>query len=127
MWCAPSLRYLPVRVEHSEEDGTVRIFATDAEAMNLAIREVELVTAEAREGEVYNGTVTGVKEFGAFVEILPGKDGLVHISELADFRVNRVEDVCKVGDTMWVKCIGVDDRGRVKLSRKAAMREKDNQ
>ncbi|MCE9614715.1 MAG: polyribonucleotide nucleotidyltransferase [Lentisphaerae bacterium] len=108
-----------------EEDGTVRIFATDAEALRLAVREVELVTAEAREGEIYSGVVTGVKEFGAFVEILPGKDGLVHISELADFRVNRVEDVCKVGDTMWVKCLGVDDRGRVKLSRKAAMRERD--
>ncbi len=108
-----------------EEDGSVSIFATDAESMSLAIREVELVTAEAREGEIYNGIVTGVKEFGAFVEILPGKDGLVHISELADFRVNRVEDVCKVGDAMWVKCIGVDDRGRVKLSRKQAMQQMD--
>ena len=66
-----------------------------------------------------------MKEFGAFVEILPGKDGLVHISELADVRINRVEDVCKIGDTMWVKCIGVDDRGRVKLSRRAAMQEMD--
>ncbi len=110
-----------------EEDGTVSIFATDMESMNLAVREVELVTAEAREGEIYKGVVTGVKEFGAFVEILPGKDGLVHISELADFRVNQVEDVCKVGDVMWVKCVGIDDRGRVKLSRRQAMREKDGQ
>jgi polyribonucleotide nucleotidyltransferase len=110
-----------------EEDGTVRIFATNQEAMKLAVHEVEMVTAEAREGELYEGIVTGVKEFGAFVEILPGQDGLVHISELADFRVNRVEDVCKVGDTMRVKCIGVDDRGRIKLSRRAAMREMDAQ
>ncbi|MDA0577135.1 MAG: polyribonucleotide nucleotidyltransferase [Verrucomicrobia bacterium] len=108
-----------------EDDGTVSIFAADKATMEQAVREVELVTAEAKEGEVYNGTVTGVKEFGAFVEILPGKDGLVHISELADFRVNRVEDVCKIGDQMWVKCIGVDDRGRVKLSRRAAMQEMD--
>ncbi|MDA0989465.1 MAG: polyribonucleotide nucleotidyltransferase [Verrucomicrobia bacterium] len=108
-----------------EEDGTVSIFAANGESMASAVREVELVSAEATEGEIYNGIVTGVKEFGAFVEILPGKDGLVHISELADLRVNSVDDVCKVGDPMWVKCIGIDDRGRIKLSRKEAMREKD--
>jgi polyribonucleotide nucleotidyltransferase len=108
-----------------EEDGTVSIFCVDKESMDLAVREVGLVTAEAEEGEIYDGTVTGVKDFGAFVEILPGKDGLVHISELADFRVDRVEDICKVGDRMWVKCIGIDERGRIKLSRKRAMREKD--
>jgi polyribonucleotide nucleotidyltransferase len=110
-----------------EEDGTVSIFATDGESMELAKREVLMVTAEAEVGEIYEGRVTGVKEFGAFVEILPGKDGLCHISELADFRVNQVEDICKVGDTMWVKCIGVDDRGRVKLSRREAMQEKDRE
>jgi polyribonucleotide nucleotidyltransferase len=109
-----------------EEDGTVNIYATSGESMDIAVREVTLVVAEAEEGKTYEGTVTGVKDFGAFVEILPGKDGLVHISELADRRVNRVEDVCKVGDTMTVKCIGVDDRGRVRLSRRAAMQEKDS-
>ena len=67
----------------------------------------------------------GITAFGAFVQVLPGKDGLVHISELADCRVNKVEDVCKMGDIMRVKCLGVDDRGRVKLSRRAAMKEKD--
>ena len=108
-----------------EEDGTVNIFATSGESMELAVREVGLVTAEAEEGKIYDGTVTGIKEFGAFVEILPGKDGLVHISELADFRVKTVEDVCKIGDQMWVKCIGIDDRGRVKLSRREAMKERD--
>jgi len=110
-----------------EEDGTVSIFATDGESMEVAKREVMMVTAEAEVGMIYEGRVTGVKEFGAFVEILPGKDGLCHISELADFRVNLVEDICKVGDTMWVKCIGVDDRGRVKLSRREAMQEKDRE
>ena len=108
-----------------DEDGTVNIFATDGESMEIAVREVNLVTAEAEEGKLYDGVVTGVKEFGAFVQILPGKDGLVHISELADFRVKSVDDICKIGDRMTVKCIGIDDRGRIKLSRREAMREKD--
>ena len=72
---------------------------------------------------IYEGTVSGIKEFGAFVEILPGIDGLCHISELSDQRVRATEDVCKVGDKMWVKCIAVDDRGRIKLSRREAMAE----
>lgn len=110
-----------------EEDGTVLIFAIDREALDLAVHEVAMVTAEAEIDKIYEGTVTGVKDFGAFVEILPGKDGLVHISELADFRVNSVEDICKVGDTMRVKCIGVDDRGKIKLSRRQAMSEKDGE
>ena len=108
-----------------DDDGTVNIFALNGESMAIARAEVEAICAEVEEGKIYNGVVTGTKEFGAFVEVLPGKDGLVHISELADFRVKSVEDVCKVGDQMWVKCIGIDDRGRVKLSRKEAMREKD--
>ncbi len=110
-----------------EEDGTVSIFATNAEAMEQAVREVEMVTAEAEVGRIYDGRVSGVKEFGAFVEIFPGTDGLVHISELADFRVGSVDDICKVGDQMWVKCIGVDDRGRIKLSRREAMHDMDRQ
>ena len=66
-----------------------------------------------------------VKEFGAFVECLPGQEGLVHISELADFRVERVEDICKLGDEIIVKCVGIDDKGRVRLSRRAAIAEKE--
>ncbi len=108
-----------------EEDGTVNIFASDGDALETAVREVEMVTAEVEEGEIYNGTVVSIRDFGAFVEVMPGKDGLVHVSQLADFRVEKVEDICQVGDQMWVKCIGIDDRGRVKLSRKDAMREKD--
>jgi polyribonucleotide nucleotidyltransferase len=108
-----------------EDDGSVNIFAVNDEALQVALREVEAIAAEAEEGKIYEGTVTGVKEFGAFVEILPGRDGLVHISELADFRVKSVEDICKIGDHMTVMCIGIDDRGRIKLSRRAAMREKD--
>jgi polyribonucleotide nucleotidyltransferase len=110
-----------------EEDGSVSIFATNAESLATAMREVEMVTAEPEEGRIYEGTVTGIKEFGAFVEILPGQDGLCHISELAETRIRAVEDVCKVGDKMWVKVLSVDDRGRIKLSRREAMRERDAQ
>ena len=110
-----------------EEDGSINIFAVDSESMSVARREVEMVTAEVEEGKLYEGIVTGVKEFGAFVEVLPGKDGLVHISEMADRRIEQVEDVCKLGDQMWVKCIGIDDRGRVRLSRREAMRDLDEQ
>jgi polyribonucleotide nucleotidyltransferase len=83
------------------------------------------MTREMEIGSVYQGRVVTIKEFGCFVEVMPGKDGLCHVSELADFRVNKVEDVVKVGDMIWVKCIGVDDKGRVKLSRKAAMKERN--
>ncbi|NLL83136.1 MAG: polyribonucleotide nucleotidyltransferase [Lentisphaerae bacterium] len=104
-----------------DDDGTVSIFASNSQSMEIAEREVSSIVAEAEEGKIYEGTVTGIKDFGAFVEILPGKDGLCHISELSDRRIATVEDVCKVGDKMTVKCIGVDDRGRIKLSRRAAM------
>ena len=106
-----------------DNSGKVRIYATDTESMNRALQEIELVTGEIEVGKIYRGIVRGVKEFGAFVECLPGKEGLCHISELADFRVNKTEDICKLGDEIIVKCIGIDDKGRVKLSRKAAMEE----
>ena len=107
-----------------DDDGTIHVFTTNGESLELALKEIGYITAEPEEGVIYNGTVTGIKEFGAFVEIFPGTDGLVHISELADFRVGRVEDICKMGDQMWVKCIGIDDRGKIRLSRRAAMKEK---
>ena len=91
--------------------------------MERALQEIDLVTGEIEAGKTYRGIVRGVKEFGAFVECLPGKEGLCHISELADFRVNKTEDICKLGDEIIVKCIGIDDKGRVKLSRRAAMEE----
>ena len=114
-----------IDIEEEGDFGIVSIFATSTEMMDAAKREVEAVTAEAEPGKIYEGTVTGIKDFGAFVEILPGMDGLCHISELSDRRVPNVEAVCKVGDKMRVKCIGVDDRGRIKLSRREAMREAD--
>ena len=92
-------------------------------AAESALRRVEALTESVTVGKIYDGRVTSVKDFGAFVEILPGKDGLCHISELSDDYVNSVADVCKVGDQMSVKVIAIDDQDRVKLSRKVAMRE----
>jgi len=107
-----------------EDDGSVHIYATSGESMARAKEIIGGMTKEIEIGTTYQGRVVSTKEFGAFVEVLPGKDGLVHISELADFRVNRTEDVVKIGDMIWVKCIGIDDKGRVKLSRKAALKER---
>ena len=109
-----------------DNSGKVRIYATDTQAMERALQEIDLVTGEIEAGKTYRGIVRGVKEFGAFVECLPGKEGLCHISELADFRVNKTEDICKLGDEIIVKCIGIDDKGRVKLSRRAALEEADS-
>lgn len=106
-----------------DNSGKVNIYATSEEAMNRAIQEIDLACGEIEEGKIYRGIVKGVKEFGCFVEALPGQEGLVHISELADFRVKRTEDVCKPGDEMVVKCIGIDEKGRVRLSRRAALEE----
>jgi polyribonucleotide nucleotidyltransferase len=83
------------------------------------------LTEEVRVGKVYEGRVTSIKDFGAFIEILPGRDGLCHISELDDKYVDKVENVCKVGDRLQVKVIAIDDQDRVKLSRKAVLREQN--
>ena len=106
-----------------DDDGTVTIASHQAEGAQEAMRRVEALTASVEIGRIYDGRVTSVKDFGAFVEILPGKDGLCHISELSDEYVSSVADVCKVGDSMQVKVIAVDDQDRVKLSRRIAMRE----
>lgn len=110
-----------------EDDGTVNIFSVSAEGMKMAVEAISGMTAEAEIGKIYRGRVVTVKEFGAFVEFLPGKDGLVHISELANFRVKNTEDIVKVGDEIQVKCLGVDEKGRVRLSRKAAMEDRDKE
>jgi polyribonucleotide nucleotidyltransferase len=110
-----------------EDDGTVNIYSVSEEGMKIARDAVMGMTAEAEIGKIYRGKVVTIKDFGAFVEFLPGKDGLVHISELANFRVKQTEDIVKLGDEIWVKCLGVDEKGRVKLSRKAAMAERDQE
>jgi polyribonucleotide nucleotidyltransferase len=108
-----------------DDDGSVHIYSASRDSLNRAKEIISGMTKEIEVGESYHGRVVSIKEFGAFVEVLPGKDGLVHVSELADFRVKNVEDVVKVGDLVWVKCIGIDEKGRVKLSRKAAMKERN--
>ena len=117
-----------IDIEEDKEKGIgiVTIYATSPEMLEAAKKRVNALTAEAEPGKIYDGVVTGIKEFGAFVEILPGLEGLCHISELSDKRVPNVEAVCKVGDHMRVMCIGVDEqRGRIKLSRREAMKEAD--
>jgi len=108
------------------DDGTVVIGSPDMEATQKAIAIIESLTREAQVGDIFTGKVTRILDFGAMVEILPGKDGLVHISELADYRVNRVEDEVKIGDEITVKVINIDNLGRVNLSRRALF-EKDSE
>jgi polyribonucleotide nucleotidyltransferase len=106
-----------------DDDGTVTVASSVAEGAEEALRRVEALTASVEVGRVYKGRVTSVKDFGAFIEILPGKDGLCHISELSDQYVSSVGDVCKVGDEFDVKVIAIDDQDRVKLSRKVLLKE----
>ena len=104
-----------------EDDGTIQIAATSGEAAQKAIAWIEGLTKDVEVGKEYMGKVTRIMNFGAFVEILPGKEGLVHISQLADYRVPRVEDVVSIGDELMVIVTEIDRMGRVNLSRRAAM------
>ena len=104
-----------------EDDGTVIVSSREAAAAEAAVAAIEAMTEEIKVGRIYQGTVSSIKDFGAFIEIAPGKDGLCHISELADGFVKSVSDVCKVGDRMDVKVIAVDEQNRVKLSRRAVL------
>ena len=104
-----------------KDDGTVYIASVDLEAANKAVKRITELTKEVDVGEVYEGTVTRIAKFGAFVEILPGKEGLIHISKLAKERVANVEDVVKVGDVVQVKVIEIDQQGRINLSRRALL------
>lgn len=106
-----------------EDDGKVTISCLEMAGAMQARDTIEQISEGVKVGKVYSGRVTGIKDFGAFVEIAPGQDGLCHISELSDGYVKSVTDVCKVGDVLKVKVILVDDQGRVKLSRKAVLRE----
>ena len=106
-----------------DEDGSVTVAGTDRDAVKSALGSVEACTASVQIGKIYDGTVSSVKDFGAFVEILPGRDGLCHISELSNGFVSSVEDVCKEGDEMKVLVVDVDDHDRVKLSRRRALEE----
>ena len=130
------------QIDIAEDDsGKVFIYSNNAEAMARAVQEIDGLCGGGagggggggggvpiEVGKLYHGRVTGIKDFGCFVECTPGKEGLCHISELADFRVRRTEDVVKMGEMLWVKCVGIDERsGKVRLSRKAAMKEMEGQ
>lgn len=107
-----------------EDDGSVNIYSVSEAGMDVAKEAIEAISAEVEVGKIYRGRVVSVKDFGCFVEVLPGKEGLCHVSELANFRVKQVTDIVKEGDEIWVKCIGVDEKGRIRLSRKAAMQDR---
>ena len=109
-----------------EDDGRVMIMSNDAEASAKAVKAIEDIVAEVEVGRTYLGKVVRITDFGAFVEVLPGKDGLVHISQLALERVKKVEDVVKIGDEIMVKCIEIDEKGRVNLSRKVLLNKEEN-
>ncbi|GAG50545.1 unnamed protein product, partial [marine sediment metagenome] len=104
-----------------QDDGTVLIGSSREEMAQRAIQIIEGLTKEATVGEIYTGTVTRLTSFGAFVEILPGKDGLVRLDDLAEYRVARPDDVVKVGDEIMVMVIEVDQMGRINLSRRAVL------
>ncbi|MBI3597597.1 MAG: polyribonucleotide nucleotidyltransferase [Nitrospirae bacterium] len=105
-----------------EDDGTILIASADAEAAKLAMEMIGKITEEVEVGKIYKGKVVKIMDFGAFVEILPGTDGLVHISQLAEHRVNRVQDEVKEGDEILVKVLEVDKQGKIRLSRKEVLR-----
>lgn len=107
----------------TEQDGTIFIASSDEEMINRAKEMIEAIVREAKVGEYYMGTVKRIEKFGAFVEIFPGKDGLLHISEIQEERTKEVEDVLKLGDQLLVKCIEIDKQGRVNLSRKIVLKE----
>jgi len=106
-----------------EDDGTVTIASSDADAAARAVAMVKWLTEDAEIGKIYRGTVKKIVDFGAFVEILPGTEGLVHISQLARERVNKVTDILKEGDEVLVKVLEIDRQGKIRLSRKEALGE----
>ena len=106
-----------------EDDGTIHIASPNAEACDVAKKMIDTIVFVPQVGELYYGKVVRILQFGAFVELAPGKDGMVHISKLADRRVEKVEDVVNIGDMIWVKVTEIDDKGRVNLSYKDALRE----
>ncbi|MBO5034508.1 MAG: S1 RNA-binding domain-containing protein, partial [Oscillospiraceae bacterium] len=106
-----------------EEDGTIHIASPDAEACDKAKKMIETIVFVPEVGALYYGKVVRIMDFGAFVELAPGKDGMVHISKLANHRVDKVTDVVNIGDMIWVKVTEIDEKGRVNLSYKDALRE----
>ena len=109
-----------------EEDGTIHIASPNAEACEVARKMIETIVFVPEVGQLYYGKVVRIMPFGAFVELAPGKDGMVHISKLSERRVEKCEDVVNIGDMIWVKVTEIDEKGRVNLSYKDALREMEN-
>lgn len=116
-----------VAIDIKDEDGMVFIFSQDAKAVQKAKDMIDMLTQEVEVGRIYSGKVSRITNFGAFVEICPGKEGLVHISQLSDTHVKNVEDVVKIGDEISVKVTEIDELGRINLSRKQALRQQKNE
>ena len=111
-----------VIIEEIDEKGHINIFATNAESMDAAVTKIKNIVAVPEEGETYEGKVAGIQAYGAFIEFMPGKQGLLHISEIKWERVDKVEDVLELGEEVMVKLIGIDPKsGKYKLSRKALL------
>ncbi|MBO5722146.1 MAG: S1 RNA-binding domain-containing protein, partial [Lentisphaeria bacterium] len=108
-----------------DDDGNVKIMAANKELLEAAKQRVLACTAEAEIGQIYRGKVVSIRDFGAFVEILPGQEGLLHISEMANYRVNAVTDILSENDFVTVKVIDIDNSGKIRLSRKAALADMD--
>ena len=109
-----------------EDDGTIYIAGTDKASCDAAKKTIETIVFVPEVGQLYYGKVVRILPFGAFVELAPGKDGMVHISKLANRRVEKVEDVVNIGDMIWVKVTEIDEKGRVNLSYKDALKELEN-
>ena len=116
-------RYSSVDIQ---DDGTVQIAAVDKAAGDEVRRRIDLIVAEVEVGQVYEGRVVRIAEFGAFVNFLPGKDGLVHISQISEQRVENVTDVLQEGQVVRVKVLEIDRQGRIRLSMRAAVMNEDN-
>jgi polyribonucleotide nucleotidyltransferase len=108
-----------------EDDGTIKIASADEVAAQKAVRMIQELTQEAEVGRIYEGKIRKIMDFGAFVEIFPGTDGLLHISQISDKRVNKVTDELSEGDYILVKVLDVDQNGRIKLSHKEAIRDRE--
>ncbi|MBR6238356.1 MAG: S1 RNA-binding domain-containing protein, partial [Lachnospiraceae bacterium] len=100
------------------DDGNVSVCGTEADKMNEAVEMIKIITTEFEQGQIFTGKVVSIKEFGAFIEFAPGKEGMVHISKIAKERINHVEDVLTLGDTVTVVCLGKDKMGRISFSMK---------
>ena len=106
-----------VKIDINDE-GQVSVCGTDQEMMDKAVDMIKMITTDFEEGQIFQGTVVSIKEFGAFIEFAPGKEGMVHISKIAKERINRVEDVLTLGDKVTVVCLGKDKMGRISFSMK---------